>query len=194
MRRDDGGQFWDTVFDVVSLAFSVADVIANPSDPWAWVGLVGDAVDLIPFVSGVGEATDIIRVANKADDIVDAIDDVHDTARAIDRIDDGFDASKKVSKATKTKGWKVGDDVSNLTKAGNEPSWTTVRQRYWKNQAALNDGLYNSEDIHRMKKGLAPIREGAPMELHHPFGRKGANFYIFEPVTKSKHHFIHYGW
>ena len=131
MRRDDGGEFWDTVFDVVSLAFSVADVIANPSDPWAWVGLAGDVVDLIPFVSGVGEATDLVRVATKADDIVDAIDDVHDTARAIDRIDDGFDASKKVSKATKT---------------------------------------------------------------HHPFGRKGANFYIFEPVTKSKHHFIHYGW
>ena len=86
MRRDDGGQFWDTVFDVVSLAFSVADVIANPSDPWAWVGLAGDVVDLIPFVSGVGEVTDIIRVANKADDFVDAIDDVHDTARAIENV------------------------------------------------------------------------------------------------------------
>ena len=45
-----------------------------------------------------------------------------------------------------------------------------------------------------MKKGLAPIREGAPMELHHPFGRKGENFYIFNPVTKNRHHFIHYGW
>ena len=86
MRRDDGGAFWETVFDVVSLAFSVADVVANPSDVWAWVGLVGDVVDLIPFVSCVGEATDLLRVANKADDIVDAIDDVHDTAKAIDRI------------------------------------------------------------------------------------------------------------
>ena len=99
MRRDDGGQFWDTVFDVVSLAFSVADVINNPSDPWAWAGLAGDVVDLIPFVSGVGEATDIIRVANKADDIVDAIDDVHDTARALEAagtIRDGV----KIQKAT----------------------------------------------------------------------------------------------
>ena len=197
MRRDDGGEFWDTIFDVVSLVFSVVDVIANPSDPWTWVGLAGDVVDLVPFVSGVGEATDLVRVATKADDFVDAIDGVYDNARAINRIGDGLDTSKtasKVAKTTKTKGWQVGDNVSNLTKAGNEPSWSTVRQRYWKNQAALNDGLYNSEDIHRMKKGLAPIREGAPMELHHPFGRKGANFYIFEPVTKSKHHFIHYGW
>ena len=84
MRRDDGGEFWDTVFDVVSLAFSVADVVANPANPWAWVGLVGDVVDLVPFVSGVGEATDLIRVATKADNFVDAIDDVHDTARAIE--------------------------------------------------------------------------------------------------------------
>ena len=197
MRRDDGGEFWDTVFDVVSLVFSVADVVANPADPWAWAGLAGDVVDLIPFVSGVGEATDLVRVATKADDIVDAIDDVHDTAKAIDRIGDGLDTSStvsKVTKTTKTKGWQVGDDVSNLTKAGNEPSWTTVRQRYWKNQAHLNSDAYSPENLQRMKKGLAPIVDNAPMELHHTFRRKGANFYIFEPVTKAQHHFIHYGW
>ena len=93
MRRDDGGQFWDTVFDVVSLAFSVADVIANPADPWAWAGLVGDAVDLIPFVSGLGEATDLMRVANSAGDIADAVDDIHDTAKALDNAKDTLDAS-----------------------------------------------------------------------------------------------------
>lgn len=82
MRTDNGGMFWDTVFDVVSLAFSVADVIANPSDPWAWAGLIGDAVDvLVPFVSGVGETTKALKVANKVDDVVDAVDDVHDTAK-----------------------------------------------------------------------------------------------------------------
>ena len=98
MRRDDGGEFWDTVFDVVSLVFSVADVVANPTDPQAWAGLVGDVVDLIPFVSGIGEATDIIRVANKADDFVDAIDDVHDTAKAIDKIFDGIDGATDITK------------------------------------------------------------------------------------------------
>ena len=82
MRRDDGGEFWDTFFDVVSLAMSVVDVIANPSDAWAWAGLAGDTVDvLVPFLSGVGEATDAMRIADKAEDIVDAIDDVYDSAR-----------------------------------------------------------------------------------------------------------------
>ena len=36
MRRDDGGAFRDTVFDVISLASSVAEVIATPGNPWAW--------------------------------------------------------------------------------------------------------------------------------------------------------------
>ena len=39
MRVDNGGAFWETFFDVVSLAFSVADVINDPSDTWAWVGI-----------------------------------------------------------------------------------------------------------------------------------------------------------
>ena len=102
MRRDGGGQFWDTAFDVVSLAFSVVDVVANPADPWAWAGLVGDVLDLIPFVSGLGEATDLMRVATKAGDIADAVDDIHDTAKALDRIDDGVDASKTISKTIST--------------------------------------------------------------------------------------------
>ena len=39
MCVDNGGAFWETFFDVVSLAFSVADVINDPSDTWAWVGI-----------------------------------------------------------------------------------------------------------------------------------------------------------
>ena len=45
MRRDDGGDFWETAFDVVSLAFSIADVRDDPSNPWAWAGLAGDVVE-----------------------------------------------------------------------------------------------------------------------------------------------------
>lgn len=38
-RVDHSGMFRGTVFDVVSLAFSIVDVINNPSDAWAWIGL-----------------------------------------------------------------------------------------------------------------------------------------------------------
>ena len=91
------------------------------------------------------------------------------------------------------KGWRVGDDIRNLTSAGNKPSWSTVRQRFWKNEAHFHPELY-PDDLERMKKGLAPIGEdGFSMELHHPKGRDGENFYIFQPLTRTQHRFIHYG-
>lgn len=60
MRVDNNGEFWDTVFDVVSLCFSVVDVIKHPDNPWAWVGLTADVVlPAVPFVSGY---SDIVSV------------------------------------------------------------------------------------------------------------------------------------
>lgn len=91
-RTDDGGAFWDTVFDVVSLCFSVAEVVANPSDPWAWAGLVGDAVDLIPFVTGVGEVTRAVKTTKK---IVDGVDNVVDVAKATYKAADAASDIKK---------------------------------------------------------------------------------------------------
>ena len=44
-----------------------------------------------------------------------------------------------------------------------------------------------------MKKGRAPIVHGYPMELHHPYGRLGDNFFDFYPVTHQMHWKIHYG-
>ena len=80
-----------------------------------------------------------------------------------------------------SKGWKVGDDVYDLTAKGNEPSWNTVRQRYWKNEAtdpAVGE-IYGAENIDRMKKGYAPQRYNPDkggmesMELsHEPIPRR----------------------
>ena len=78
-RTEIGGFFWDTVFDVISLCFSIAEVIENPDDPMAWIGVAADVASLlIPFVSG-GGAT--VRVATKADDVID-------TAKAADNLGD----------------------------------------------------------------------------------------------------------
>jgi len=78
---------------------------------------------------------------------------------------------------TKPKGWKVGDPIDNLTKAGNEPSWSTVRARYWKNKAYYYADDYSESNLIRMRKGLAPIEPetGASMELHHINGRDISN-------------------
>ena len=94
MRVDNGGEFWDTVFDVVSLCFSVVDVIKNPDDPWAWVGLAADVVSLaVPFATGGGT---VVKALSKADDVVDLVktaDRVTDTA---DTVYDGVKAMSKV--------------------------------------------------------------------------------------------------
>jgi RHS repeat-associated protein len=61
---------------------------------------------------------------------------------------------------TKTKRWKVGDDVYAPTSKGKEPAWSTVRSRFWKNEAVKSDAAqkYGAENMSRMSKGLAPER------------------------------------
>ena len=73
VRRDLQGYFWETLFDIVSLGTSVVEVCVNPGDPWNWAGLIGDAIDLIPFVTGVGEATRAVKTANKVADKTTAV-------------------------------------------------------------------------------------------------------------------------
>jgi len=70
MREDNGGYFWDIIFDVVSLVVSVVEVVKNPDDPMAWVGLAADVVSLaVPFATGGGAVVDAIT---KSDEAIDA--------------------------------------------------------------------------------------------------------------------------
>ena len=78
----------------------------------------------------------------------------------------------------KPKGWKVGNPIDNLTRAGNEPSWNTVKSRYWKNEAYYNAELYSQRNLKFMKKGKAPHYSESidvPKELHHIEGRNIPN-------------------
>ncbi len=82
----------------------------------------------------------------------------------------GKNANEKIA----SKGWKVGELINAPTKAGKAPSWTTVRNRYWKNEAALNPNEYSKSNLNLMKKGRAPIYSKeipVPKELHHINGR-----------------------
>jgi hypothetical protein len=76
------------------------------------------------------------------------------------------------------KGWRVGDPIDALTKAGKEPSWSTVRFRYWKNRAnSAFEGEFSPENLQRMSKGKAPLHDelGVSKELHHVSGRNIEN-------------------
>ena len=96
-RADVSGNLWDTIWDIASLATSVLEVVANPADPWAWAGLIGDVVDVVlPCVGGLGEVVDgtkaAYRVVDKGDDIIDAAKDVYRLADAADEIKDSTGA------------------------------------------------------------------------------------------------------
>lgn len=102
----------------------------------------------------------------------------------VNAVSDGINGPPK---SVTKRGWKVGDDVYNLTAKGNEPSWTTVRTRFWKNQANATDVAkkWGAENIERMRKGRAPQRYNADkggmesMELSHepiPFRDGGKKF------------------
>ncbi|KGM13804.1 hypothetical protein N869_09580 [Cellulomonas bogoriensis 69B4 = DSM 16987] len=56
-------------------------------------------------------------------------------------------------------GWSRGDDIYSATRAGNSPSWSTVRARFWKNEAANpHYGPWTDAQLARMSTGRAPQR------------------------------------
>ena len=92
VHKDSAGTAVETVFDLISLGVSVAEVIANPSDLSAWVGLAGDAIDLIPIVTGVGETIRGLRMRDKLGNVVDIADslgDSIDTYRDLRKVNKG---------------------------------------------------------------------------------------------------------
>ena len=156
-RVDTTGTFWDTIFDVISLGASIVEVVSNPTDPWAWAGLVGDAIDLIPFVSGVGEVTRAVKTADK---IGDAVDGMHDATKAADNIVNSAATARKTAKvhnnslkATRTNyGYALVDKDNYIMKFGET---VNPRRRYTKK--------YLNEKGYRMRV----LVEGSKEEIHY---------------------------
>ena len=77
VHKDSSGNAAETVFDLISFGLSIVDVAANPTDLWAWAGMIGDLVDVVvPFVGGIGEATKALKAISNA-----VGDDVNDVAK-----------------------------------------------------------------------------------------------------------------
>jgi hypothetical protein len=95
--------------------------------------------------------------------------------------------------ANTTKGWKVGDPIYNLTAKGNQPVWSTIRRRFWKNEAFNNANKYNVENLRRMKNGLAPQRFNSETglfeskELHHAPPQRDGGLFDFMPYWPDEH-------
>lgn len=76
VRSDYSGESFETVWDIFSLGSSIIEVTVNPSNPWAWIALAGDVIDvLVPGVGGVGE------LAKAAGKIIDGFGDLSKAAK-----------------------------------------------------------------------------------------------------------------
>ena len=83
-------------------------------------------------------------------------------------------AVEEAAPAVVRRGWRLGEPIDALTRAGNEPAWSTVRGRYWKNTAAAAmKNEYSTVNLVRMRRGVAPLDEkiGVSKELHHVVSR-----------------------
>lgn len=80
------------------------EVVINPADPWAWAGLAGDALDLIPFVTGLGEGVKGMRVVAKGAELMDDTLDTIRFTKAVSYADEfaegGLDLAKMLDKTS----------------------------------------------------------------------------------------------
>ena len=157
-RKDTSGFIWETVFDVVSLGLSIAEVAANPYDVGAWAGLVGDTIDLIPFVTGVGETVKGIRFVDKAGNTleiakaVDFTDEAKETVKSLERIN-GFTKSTRPKGIDIHNGYKTGKGLVDGGKEYNKVKG--IRPDYYDGSTVFELKPYN---VRSMKAGIRQLR------------------------------------
>ncbi len=91
----------------------------------------------------------------------------------------------------KFKRWKIGDAIDKPMSNGANPSWNTVRSRYWKSRAhgSQGTGEFSASNLARMEKGKAPLdynpRKGTyePRELHHHNPQRNGGPGVNNPVN-----------
>lgn len=148
---DPNGHWLDTVFDLFSLGVSIVEVVINPYDPLNWAGLVGDAVDLIPFVTGVGETIKGVKIVSKG---VDLADDAYDTikfVKAVDMVDDFKDGGKMLN--------KVGNvsDFKKITKSTHLDG-TNLHTLFMKNGRRIDGTRLRVDGINEITKTIYELK------------------------------------
>ena len=124
IRADVSGDAWETVFDLISLGSSIIEVSCNPTDVGAWVGLVGDIIDVaVPFVAGVGET---IRIVNAGSKISDAADNMNDARKVASKIHGNSLSSNRINY-----GYQLIDKDNNIVKYGESKNPLTRYSQKW---------------------------------------------------------------
>ena len=187
--KDPSGNFLDTVFDIISIVASVVDVIKEPSDPLNWLGLAGDVVDLIPFVTCVGET---VRAVKIVDNVVDAADTVHDVSKVVDNVGDAAKTIDRTAEATTTvnKVKKVHGNSLSSKKTNYGYALVDQDNNIMKFGETVNPGKrYSKKFLEQNGYTMKILDEGSKMDIH--YWQHDMNMYYknkygsFPPLNKK---------
>ena len=153
---DPSGHWIETVFDLFSLGASVVEVVINPANPWAWAGLVGDAVDLLPFVTGVGEGIRVTKMVKYADEVIDASYDTIKFVKAADMVDNFSDSGTMLRRVGNL------DDYHTLTKTTHVDG-TNLHTLFMGNGKTIADTRKRVDGINEITKSIFELK---PYNLH----------------------------
>jgi RHS repeat-associated protein len=118
---------WETFgFETIS---TVTDKMFNTGEEITRGDVVFAGFELTSVVpiGRIGTSLGILRPTRSAESL----------ARPATRVTVGTEVTRPI-------GWRVGGPIHIPTSAGREPAWSTVRQRYWKNEAHYNPERYPS--------------------------------------------------
>lgn len=138
----------------------------------AWIGLAGDAIDLIPFVTGVGETA---RVVSTAIDIADA---VHDVDNGVEVVEESVKLAKyldvdvipstaktleNIKDASKT--LEAGDNYVYVAFKNNQLEYVGITNDFGRRHAEhLANGRFTYEYINGLSRDSARIVEQTVIE------------------------------
>ena len=153
--KDTNGEFFDIIWDVASLIFSIADVISDPTDGWAWAGLAGDVVDLIPGVTGAGESIKAARAANKVADAVDTARDVMRTADNAVEVAENISNSRRLIKSINGLTENVGFTSFDALKKSVGPAGEGKHWHHIVEQSQIQKSGFSAQQIHNTSNIIA---------------------------------------
>lgn len=175
IHKDSQGTAVETVWDLISLGVSIAEVCVNPGDVWAWIGLAGDVIDVIvPCVGGLGETVRAAKSLKKADTVIeiakatDFTDEAAELVKSLDR-SSGFTKSNLKDGFNIHTGYKATPD---FLKAGKETrKYTGIRPDYIDTKAKViyelkpNNPRAIRQGVHQLQKYNRAIGGGYRLRL-----------------------------
>lgn len=193
----------DTSYNMYSYVLNNPINMIDPNGSFGWFAAIGVALTIISLVSEFTKPKNERTVASTVSAIAGAVPGLNvisktsKAAKVISTVSKTSSSYKKVTTSKKTTSqWTVLEPINKKKYNGENPTWATVRRRYWKQEAYYNSNNYTAEALARMQRGQAPLvwdtkfKKYMSMEIHHINGRKISdphNIDNLQALTPAQH-------